>query len=135
MRPSETASTSSCRPSSASAATRANTRMSDSRLTRLHAREMASGLRAGDFSARELADAHLTNIEATNRALHAWVFVDEDETRSQADEADKRLADARSAGQSAVDALPGLLGIPVALKDLVLTRGQPSTAGSRILQG
>ena len=32
-------------------------------------------------------------------------------------------------------ALPPLLGIPVALKDLVVTRGRPSTAGSRILEG
>ena len=109
--------------------------MSDSNLTRMHAHEMASGLRGGDFSARELADAHLANIEATNRSLHAWVFVDEDEARRQADEADSRLADARQGGQSALDALPGLLGIPVALKDLILTRGQPSTAGSKILQG
>jgi aspartyl-tRNA(Asn)/glutamyl-tRNA(Gln) amidotransferase subunit A len=96
---------------------------------------MAGGLRAGDFSSRELADAHLANIEATNGALHAWVFVDEDEARRQADEADSRLAGARRGGQAALDALPGLLGIPVALKDLVLTRGQPSTAGSRILEG
>jgi aspartyl-tRNA(Asn)/glutamyl-tRNA(Gln) amidotransferase subunit A len=109
--------------------------MSETNLTRMHAHEMASGLRAGDFSARELADAHLANMEATNRALHAWVFVDEDEARRQADEADRRVTKAGQEGQAALDALPGLLGIPVALKDLVLTRGQPSTAGSRILEG
>jgi len=100
------------------------TRPSD--LTRILAHEMAQGLRAGDFSARELVDAHLEVIAATDRALHAWVFVDEEEARRQAAEADRRLA----AGDA-----PLLAGIPVALKDLVLTRGQPATAGSRILKG
>ena len=44
-------------------------------------------------------------------------------------------AAARGAGDEAVAALPPLLGIPVALKDLVVTKGRPSTAGSRILEG
>ena len=94
--------------------------------TRLHAYEMASGLRAGDFSARELATAHLDAIDATDGPLHAWLWVDRDETLKQADAADARLA----AGDA-----PLLTGIPVALKDLVLTRGQRATAGSRILEG
>ena len=38
-------------------------------------------------------------------------------------------------GAAALEALPALLGVPVALKDLVVTRGRPSTAGSRILEG
>ena len=108
---------------------------SDSDLTRLHAHEMAAGLRAGEFSSRDLALAHLDRIEATNRPLNAWVFVDRGEALRQADDADSRFAAARSQGAQAVAALPALLGIPVALKDLVLTRGQPATAGSRILEG
>jgi len=104
-------------------------------LTRLHAHEMATGLRAGEFSARDLADAHLANIHTTDGPLHAWVFVDEAVCRRQADEADARLAAARREGAASADALPDLLGIPVALKDLVVTRGQPSTAGSKILEG
>ncbi len=106
-----------------------------SQLTRLHAHEMARGLRSGDFSARELTDAHLETIRTTDGPLHAWVFLDEAEARRQADSADLRLAEARREGEAALAAVPGLLGIPVALKDLVLTRGQPSTAGSRILEG
>jgi len=96
-------------------------------LTRLHAHEMAAGLRAGDFSARELVDAHLARIEGTDRALHAWTFVDSESARLQASAADDRL---RGGGQA-----PPLTGIPVALKDLVLTRDEPATAGSRILEG
>jgi aspartyl-tRNA(Asn)/glutamyl-tRNA(Gln) amidotransferase subunit A len=104
-------------------------------LTRLHAHEMAAGLRAGEFSARELTDASLALIAATDKPLHAWVHVDEDAARAQADAADATLREARTDGDGAVAALPDLLGIPVALKDLVVTRGQPSTAGSRILEG
>ena len=97
-------------------------------LTRLRAHQMAVGLRAGDFSALELIDAHLAAIEATDRSLHAWVHVDADGARAQARQADGRLHAGR-------EEAPALLGVPVALKDLVLTRGAPSTAGSRMLEG
>jgi aspartyl-tRNA(Asn)/glutamyl-tRNA(Gln) amidotransferase subunit A len=106
-----------------------------SALTRLHAREMAAGLRGGRFTARELLDAHLELAHAQNRALHAWVFFDDERARAAADAADARLLAARREGTAALAALPPLLGIPVALKDLVVTRGRPSTAGSRILRG
>ncbi|MDQ3937065.1 MAG: Asp-tRNA(Asn)/Glu-tRNA(Gln) amidotransferase subunit GatA [Chloroflexota bacterium] len=96
---------------------------------------MAAGLRAGDFGARELLDAHLARIAATDRPLGAWLWVDEAVAHEHAEAADRRLRDARSEGQGSLSALPPLLGIPVALKDLVLTRGQPATAGSRILEG
>src|SRR5687767_5332996 len=104
-------------------------------LTRLHAHEMAAGLRAAAFSARELIDAHLERIRATDKPLHAWVYTDEEGARQQADAADSVIQTARHDGDEAVEALPALLGIPVALKDLVVTLGQPSTAGSRILDG
>jgi aspartyl-tRNA(Asn)/glutamyl-tRNA(Gln) amidotransferase subunit A len=109
--------------------------MSDRRLTRLLAHEMARGLREGQFSARELVDAHLELAHETDRGLHAWLFLDDQRARSRADAADRRLAEARREGGAALAALPALLGVPVALKDLVVTRGQPSTAGSRILRG
>jgi aspartyl-tRNA(Asn)/glutamyl-tRNA(Gln) amidotransferase subunit A len=101
--------------------------------TRLAVRDMAAGLRAGTFSARELVDAHLRLAHRQNRALNAWVFFDDERALEAADRADDRLTKARQDG--GVDGLPLLLGIPVALKDLVVTRGRPSTAGSRILGG
>jgi aspartyl-tRNA(Asn)/glutamyl-tRNA(Gln) amidotransferase subunit A len=103
-------------------------------LTRLTAAAMADGLRAGTFSARELVDAHLDLVDRQDRALHAWVFVDADGARARADAADAELVAARATPGAMAD-LPPLHGIPVALKDLVVTRGQPSTAGSRILEG
>jgi aspartyl-tRNA(Asn)/glutamyl-tRNA(Gln) amidotransferase subunit A len=97
-------------------------------LTRLHAHDMADRLRSGEISARELTAAHLDAAEAGNHALNAWLTIDRDSALAQADAADSRLA----AGAS--EAHP-LLGVPVALKDLVSVKGGQCTAGSRILEG
>ena len=104
-------------------------------LTRLHAHEMATRLRTGGVSAEELLEAHLALIRETDHALHAWLAVDEEGAHRSARVADQRLAAARVAGPRALAALPPMLGIPVALKDLILARGRQATAGSRILEG
>jgi aspartyl-tRNA(Asn)/glutamyl-tRNA(Gln) amidotransferase subunit A len=104
-------------------------------LTRLAAHEMTEHLRAGELTARELAEAHLAAAERQNRALNAWLSIDRERALAAADEADARLAAARAAGPSAVQVLHPLLGIPVALKDLVSVAGGQCTAGSRILEG
>jgi aspartyl-tRNA(Asn)/glutamyl-tRNA(Gln) amidotransferase subunit A len=98
-------------------------------LTRLTAREMAERLRAGDMTARELAEAHLDAAEAGNHGLNAWLTIDRDGALRQADAADARLR-----APEAVAEHP-LLGIPIALKDLISVEGGPCTAGSRILEG
>jgi aspartyl-tRNA(Asn)/glutamyl-tRNA(Gln) amidotransferase subunit A len=104
-------------------------------LTRRTGHELADGLRSGAFSAVELADAHLASAAAHNHALNAWLTIDTDRARAEAAVADTRLAAARKAGPDAVAALPQLLGMPVALKDLVSLAGGQCTAGSRILEG
>ena len=103
-------------------------------VTRLHAHEMAARLRAGDVSARDLAVAHREGAERQNHALNAWLAFN-DGALDEADAADARLAVARGEGKAALDALHPLLGIPVALKDLVSVKGGQATAGSRILEG
>jgi len=109
--------------------------VSDTRLTRLFAHQMAAGLRAGEFRAAELLEAHLELAHGQNRALNAWVSFDEPGARATAAAADEAIARARDEGPDALRALPPLTGVPVALKDLVVTYGRPSTAGSRILEG
>ena len=109
-------------------------------LTTLLAHEMAERLRAGEVSSREITAAHLARARATDRGLHAWLTIDDERALAEADAADARLADARLAAargedEGAVDALHPLLGIPVALKDLVSVKGGQCTAGSRILAG
>jgi aspartyl-tRNA(Asn)/glutamyl-tRNA(Gln) amidotransferase subunit A len=104
-------------------------------LTRLRAHEMAPLLRTGAVSARELAEAHLTAAERDNGALNAWLTIDRERALDEADAADARLAAARSGGGHELDRLRPMLGIPIALKDLVSVAGGQCTAGSRILEG
>ena len=104
-------------------------------LTTLRAHELAGRLRAGEVSSSEITAAHLARARTTDRGLHAWLTIDDDRAMAEADDADTRLAAARAEGVGAVDALHPLLGIPVALKDLVSVRGGQCTAGSRILEG
>ena len=103
--------------------------------TRLHAHEMAALLRAGEVSSHDLTAAHLELAERQNPSLNAWLSIDEKQAFSEADAADARLAAARAEGAGAMDRLHPLIGIPIALKDLVSVRGGQCTAGSRILEG
>jgi aspartyl-tRNA(Asn)/glutamyl-tRNA(Gln) amidotransferase subunit A len=96
---------------------------------------MAALLRSGETSAHDLAEAHLAAAERDNRALNAWLSIDRERALDEADAADARLAAARGEGPHAVAALHPLLGVPVALKDLVSVAGGQCTAGSRILEG
>src|SRR5687768_872142 len=103
--------------------------------TRLLAHEMAARLRSGETSSRELTEAHLAAAERENRALNAWLAIDREGALQGAGAADARLTAARAEGPDAVEALHPLLGIPIALKDLISVEGGQCTAGSRILEG
>ncbi|HEY0883857.1 MAG TPA: Asp-tRNA(Asn)/Glu-tRNA(Gln) amidotransferase subunit GatA [Ramlibacter sp.] len=87
--------------------------------------ELAAKLRAKDVSAVEVARHFLARAKS-HEALGAYLALDEDVTLAQARAADERLA----AGEVAP-----LLGVPVAHKDIFVTRDFPSTAGSRMLGG
>ncbi len=82
------------------------------------------GLRTRQFTATELAQAHLDAIAAHNPALNAYITPTPEVALAHAAEADAALARGESAP---------LLGIPVANKDLFCTAGTRTTAGSRIL--
>jgi aspartyl-tRNA(Asn)/glutamyl-tRNA(Gln) amidotransferase subunit A len=99
--------------------------MSAGELHTLGVAELARSLRARDVSAVELAQALGRRIEA-HTALGAFLARDEALTLGQARAADERLA--------AGDGAP-LLGVPIAHKDIFVTRGLASTAGSKMLQG
>ncbi|WCO66390.1 Asp-tRNA(Asn)/Glu-tRNA(Gln) amidotransferase subunit GatA [Iamia majanohamensis] len=93
----------------------------------ISAREVAAGVRAGEWTARELVDEHLAAIEVGDGDVHAFLHVDVDGARAAADAVDATVA----AGDD-----PGpLAGVPVALKDNMCTRGVPTTCSSRILEG
>jgi aspartyl-tRNA(Asn)/glutamyl-tRNA(Gln) amidotransferase subunit A len=92
------------------------------KITELSLKQLADGLGKGEFSATELARQYLDRISASQ--LNGFIDVQPDLTLEQAREADRRLA----AGERGA-----LLGIPVAHKDIFVTRGWRSTAGSRML--
>ncbi len=91
----------------------------------LTAHEATDRLRAHDISSVELAEAYLERIDAVEPAVHAYLNVTRDLALSMAAQADRRRAEGEDGP---------LLGIPVALKDLLATEGLETTAGSRMLQ-
>lgn len=95
-------------------------------LTHLSLKDARAGLKKRDFTSLELTDAHLDAIAKINPKLNAYVHYTPEIARAQAIAADKKLA-ANEAGS--------LEGIPIGVKDLFCTKGVPSQAGSRILEG
>ncbi len=88
--------------------------------------QILEGLAQGAFSAQELTEHLLERIQALDPRFHAYLRVDPERALAQARRADQR----RRSG----DVAP-LLGVPLAIKDVLVTRGVETTAGSRILQG
>ena len=103
--------------------------MTRGELTRMTAAALADAIAQGEVSSREVTQAHLDRIEAVDGAVHAFLHVSADRALAQADAVDRDLA-----ADGASPASP-LAGVPLALKDIVVQRGVPTTAGSKILQG
>ncbi len=94
-------------------------------LTDLGVAAIRDGVRDGDFSAREVAEAFSGAVEKA-RGLNAFVVETPDHALAAAEAADA----ARAAGT-----LKPLSGVPLGIKDLFATKGVQTTAGSRILSG
>ncbi|MSU44511.1 MAG: Asp-tRNA(Asn)/Glu-tRNA(Gln) amidotransferase subunit GatA, partial [Pedosphaera sp.] len=77
-----------------------------------------------EVSAREVTQSCLDHIARVDGSLHAFLSHDAADALAQADAADQRLA----AGERAP-----LLGVPVAIKDVLAVKGQPLNCGSKIL--
>ncbi len=90
------------------------------------AAELLASLREGQLSAVEVATAFLDRIESLDGSVHAFIRVDRQSALQQAERIDER----RRRGEP----LGALAGLPVALKDLLCTRGEPTTCGSRMLE-
>lgn len=86
-------------------------------------KELSTLLQARKISATELATLFLDRIEHSD--LNAFLHVDRTLTLAQAAQADRRIAD---------NDVTALTGIPVAHKDIFVTRGWRTTAGSKMLE-
>jgi len=90
-------------------------------------RELAAGIVARKWKSRDLVDAYLDRIKRLDEKLGCFLLVDEAGARKAADAIDRKVA----AGES----LGPLAGVPIGLKDIFVTRGIETTAGSKILKG
>jgi aspartyl-tRNA(Asn)/glutamyl-tRNA(Gln) amidotransferase subunit A len=93
---------------------------------RLTAHEAQAKLRARELTSVELTRSVLDRVGEVEPRVHAYITLTADVALEQAREADARFA--------AGNATP-LTGIPVGVKDLIVTEGVQTTAGSRILEG
>ena len=99
--------------------------MSD--LIRQSAATLASAIAEGEVSAVEVAQAHLDRITAVDDRVHAFLHITTESAIAQAKAVDAK----RASG----DTLGPLAGVPLALKDILAMKGEPTTCGSKILEG
>ncbi len=93
--------------------------------TQLTASQLLDQLHRGEVTAEAVADDFLRAIGDRNTLLQAFLHVDEDDILQQARQVDTRRRRSEPLGP--------LAGLPVAIKDVICTKGQPTTAGSKIL--
>src|SRR5689334_1255934 len=95
-------------------------------LTEKTAAELLALQASGQATAADITDAFLAAIRDRDPAIKAFLHVDEADARRQAAAVDAK----RQRGEP----LGPLAGVPVAVKDVLCTRGVPTTCGSRMLQ-
>jgi aspartyl-tRNA(Asn)/glutamyl-tRNA(Gln) amidotransferase subunit A len=89
-------------------------------VTSLTIPELREQLASGSLSSREVVDQLAQRIEAVDPQLKAYLHLDLEKARAQADAAQTSLP---------------LGGVPIAIKDVINVRGDPCTCASKILQG
>ncbi len=82
---------------------------------------------AGRAKAADLAASYYQRIEQINPQLNVYLSLSKERALEQAQRVDAMAAKG--------DPLPALAGIPVGIKDVLVMKGAPATAGSKILQG
>lgn len=96
-------------------------------LNQLTISELAAKLAKREVSAREAMQSCLDQIPRVDGKIHAFISHNDADALAQAEAADKLLA------QGGRDASRPLLGVPVAIKDVIAVKDQPLNCGSKIL--
>jgi len=99
--------------------------MNDRLARTLRLTDAVSAIAAGELTARELAEAHLERIAATDAVIHAWAHLDPVHACAEADRCDGAARAARAQ----------LAGIGVGVKDILATSDHPTENGSPIFAG
>jgi aspartyl-tRNA(Asn)/glutamyl-tRNA(Gln) amidotransferase subunit A len=89
--------------------------------------DTARMIASGELTAVKVVDHHLERIHSLDRDIKAYLTVDAEGARAQAAAIDARRANG--------DRMPPLAGVPIALKDVLVTQGVATTAASKILEG
>ena len=97
-------------------------------LTAMTAAELAEKIHNREVSSREVTQAHLDRIAEVDGDIHAFLHVGSEAALAAADAVDKAL----DAGEKPASPLAG---VPLALKDNLVTTDAPTTAGSKMLDG
>src|SRR5438128_499625 len=87
--------------------------------------QIQTGLRSKQFSAVELVTAALKFAEAENPKTNAYLSFCPERALSAAENIDHKIAQGEDSGV--------LAGVPIAVKDVILTRGVRTTCGSKLL--
>jgi aspartyl-tRNA(Asn)/glutamyl-tRNA(Gln) amidotransferase subunit A len=101
--------------------------MSTERIIRFSAQGLVEEMAQGNLTSVEITQAHLDRIAEVDGEINAYLQTTGEDALATAAEVDRR----RSRGED----LPRLAGVPIAVKDVLATRGVPTTAGSKILEG
>src|SRR5437879_5448826 len=96
-------------------------------LNQLTISELVSKLAKREVSARAAMEACLEQVQRADPKLHAFISYDAEDALAQADAMDKELAAGGAHAQQP------LLGVPIAIKDVIAVKGQPLNCGSKIL--
>ncbi len=100
--------------------------LSKQRIRQLSVEDSCRAVREGSLAAREVAEAYLESARQREPEVHAFLRLEPQEVLQQAELLDERIRKGEAVGP--------LAGLPVAVKDVIVTRGTPTTCGSRILE-
>ena len=92
-------------------------------------RSLARRLASGEASATDALEACMAQVDRVDGQVKAFLSIDREDARRQARAADVELASGRG------DGTRPLLGVPIALKDVLCHQGQPVGCASKILEG